>query len=364
MWYENPLTSKLGIKYPVIQAPMAGGPTTPQLVAAISNGGGLGSLGAGYSDPPALRKSIESIQKLTKNPFAVNLFVPGKYSTDPEKIKKITEILKPYFREAGLDEIKEVRPLIEHYEQQLQLLMEYRVPVISFTFGAPEKETVRSLKCSGVVTIGTATTVDEAMDLESRGIDIIVAQGFEAGGHRGTYLGSPEDNLVGTISLVPQVADSVDIPVAAAGGIMDGRGIAAALSLGAYGVQLGTAFLTCTESGAHELHKKAILNSTEKDTVLTKVFSGKLARGLKNRFTEEMERYESYIPDYPVQNSITRDLRKASAAKGKTDFMSLWSGQGVRMSRSLTAAELLHSLITETETVIRKLTDNPLNPSG
>lgn len=358
MWNNTEVSKLLKIKYPVIQAPMAGGPTTPELVSAVSNGGGLGTFGAGYSTPEDLDRILKKIRSLTDFQFGVNLFVPGQYEVDQERIKQISEIMRPYRKELGISEKAEYEPIEENYNEQVAVLIRHKVPVISFTFGVPGKDSVRELKRSGAVIIGTCTTVDEAVDLEQNGIDIVVAQGFESGGHRGSYMKTPEKSLIGTMSLVPQVSDNVGLPVVAAGGIMDGRGIAAAICLGAAGVQMGTAFLTCKESGAHEIHKQAIFNSKEDDTVLTKMFSGKLARGLCNKFTSGMEGYGSVVPDYPVQNSLTRDIRRASAKKGETDFMSLWSGQGVRLSRSLEAGQLLKQLVEQTDFIF----NNVMNP--
>lgn len=357
MWNNTEVSKLLKIKFPVIQAPMAGGPTTPELVSAVSNGGGLGTFGAGYSTPGDLDRNLRKIRSLTDFQFGVNLFVPEHYEVDMERIKRMSEIMLTYRRELGMPERAEYKTIEQYYDEQVAVLIRHKVPVVSFTFGVPGKDTVRELKRSGAVIIGTCTTVDEAVDLEQNGIDIVVAQGFESGGHRGSYMKKPEESLIGTMSLVPQVSDNVGLPVVAAGGIMDGRGIAAAICLGASGVQMGTAFLTCKESGAHEMHKQAILNSKEDETVLTKMFSGKLARGLRNRFTSGMEGYESVVPDYPVQNSLTRDIRRASAEKGKTDFMSLWAGQGVRLSRSLEAQQLLKQLAEQTDFIFNNVMD-------
>ena len=205
--------------------------------------------------------------------------------------------------------------VFEIFNEQIKVVMEEKVPFCSFTFGIPSKEVIVELKQHNIILIGTATTVEEAVEIEKNGMDIVVVQGSEAGGHRGNFINGFQESLIGLMSLIPQVVDNVSIPVIAAGGIMDGRGLMASLCLGAKGVQMGTAFLTCIESGAHKVHKEAILNAKEDQIVLTRAFSGKWARGIKNKFILEMQKHESSIPDFPVQNSLTQSIRKASATK-------------------------------------------------
>ena len=249
MWYETSVSGILRTKYPVIQAPMAGGPTKPELVAAVSNGGGLGSYGAGYTPPGKLRNEIHAIRNLTEKKFAINLFVPEAAIRDENKIEKIIKAMKPYRDKFGLNEIPATVEIKQYFLEQIKVIIDEKVPVVSFTFGIPDSEVLELLRSGDIKVIGTATTVDEAVELD------------KAGGHRGSFRKNPEEALVGTMALIPQVVDNVSIPVVAAGGIMDGRGIVASLALGASGVQLGTAFLTCIESGASDLHKEAILRS-------------------------------------------------------------------------------------------------------
>jgi nitronate monooxygenase len=225
------------------------------------------------------------------------------------------------------------------------VVLEERVPVFSFTFGALEGPHVSALKEAGSIVIGTATTVREGLALEESGVDAVVGQGSEAGGHRGTFIGDFEDALVGTMALVPQLADSASIPVVAAGGIMNGRGLAAALVLGAEGAQMGTAFLPCPESGIHPKYKEAVLRAESEETALTRAFSGKPARGIRNRFLTEMEGTE--VPSYPVQNAYTRDIRAAAAKEDRIEFMSLWAGQASRLGRAVPAAELVEGVAQE-----------------
>ncbi len=351
-WNRNLLTEKLGINYPIFQAPMAGGMTTPQLISEVSNNGGLGNMGAGYMHPDEIREEIRQVRSLTDKPFGVNLFVPDlEISLEANEIKRVADLLERYRSEMGMRE-KPSLPKKDYgslYKKQLEVVLEERVQVCSFTFGIPDSTIIRQLKEHGAVIIGTATNVKEAMEWERAGADLIVAQGSEAGGHRGTFH-TEESGLVGSMSLIPQVADAVGCPVIAAGGIMDARGIAAARMLGAAGVQLGTAFLTCRESGANPLYKAALLNAAEEQTALTKAFSGKLARGIVNRFMEEM-RGQPALP-YPLQNDLTAPLRKQAAKLERPEFMSLWAGQGVRMAEEITVKELMLKLVSGAEALL------------
>ncbi len=309
MSVETGLTRRLGIRHPVVQAGMAGGTTTPRLVAAVSEAGGLGTLGAGYLSPDDIRAEIRAIRQLTGEPFAVNLFIPKAFDPTLYPQGGVNALLAPYRRELGIEDPAGPLRYVHPFDDQLTVVVEERVPVFSFTFGIPDETQLLSLKEAGVVTFGTATSVREARELEAAGVDLVTAQGSEAGGHRGTFTGGFEASMVGTLALVPQVVDSVSVPVVASGGIMDGRGLAAALVLGAAGAQMGTAFLTCPESGAHPDHKEAVLGAGEEDTAVTRAFSGKPARGLRNRFMDEVERRAEEIPPYPIQNANTRDIR-------------------------------------------------------
>ncbi|WHY75148.1 nitronate monooxygenase [Neobacillus sp. WH10] len=357
MW-ENDLTRVLNINYPIIQAPMAGGPTTSELVAAVSNAGGLGMIGAGYLRPDQLRNQICEIRRLTDKPFGVNLFVPNRYTADEGKLQTANTLLQPIREELQVEE-EPVHPTFEQdiktFQDQLNIIMEEKIPICSFTFGIPSPQIIMKLKELSIVLIGTATTVKEAVLNENAGMDAVVVQGVEAGGHRGTFYGKDSESLIGLMSLIPQVADVIRLPLIAAGGIMDGRGIMAAKFLGAIGVQMGTAFLLCEESGANNLHKEAIMKATEDQVVLTRAFSGKMARGLHNSFIEKMKNYEEVLPDYPLQNELTKAIRKTSATKGTTGHMSLWSGQSPRLAKKLTVRDLMNKIIFETERLHPKL---------
>ncbi|WCK56525.1 nitronate monooxygenase [Aneurinibacillus sp. Ricciae_BoGa-3] len=349
MWSDTKLTELLGIKYPIIQGGMAGRIASPErLVAAVSNAGGLGTLGAGYMSPDQIRSTIKYIRTLTDKPFAVNLFAPDSYEVNNEDVARMNNLLRPYYEELGIESQPLPAKFSESFAEQLAVILEENVPIFSFTFGVPAKEHIQQLKNKGIFTIGTATTVKEGMYLEESGIDMIVGQGSEAGGHRGTFMGSYQDGLIGTMALIPQLADAVHIPVIAAGGIMDHRGLIASLALGAAGIQMGTAFLTCAECGAHHLYKQTVLGSAAEDTAITTAFSGKAARGLKNRFMVEMQAHASAILPYPVQNALTKNMRSAAENQNQTEFMSLWAGQGSSLSKTWSVSEFIAELIKNT----------------
>lgn len=352
-WPRN-LADRLGIEYPVFQAPMAGGPSTPELTAAVSNAGGLGSMGAGYVSAEALREAIRATRALTSRPFCMNLLAPEPPATPTaEDVARAQAPLAPFRTEVGLPAT--VAPSAgQPFRDQLRVVLEERVPVFSFTLGALAPEDVAALARNGAIVMGTATSAREARALAATGVHAVVAQGAEAGGHRGTFLGPVEGGLAGTLALVPQLVDAVRVPVVAAGGIMDGRGIAAVLALGASAAALGTAFLACPESGASRPYKEAILARRDADeTTLTRAFSGRWARGLRNRFTEALA--SAPVLPYPFQNSLTADVRREAAKAGKADLLSLWAGQGVALSRARPAGELLRELVRETEEAVARL---------
>jgi nitronate monooxygenase len=334
---------------------MAGGPSTPELAAAVSNAGGLGSLAGGYLPADAIRDAIRRVRTLTSRPFAVNLFAPVPAGAPPSagEIERALRALAPFRAELDLPDAGPPGPL-PSFEEELRVVLEERVPAFSFTFGALGREDVAALSRAGAVVMGTATSVREARALEAEGCHAVVAQSGEAGGHRGTFLGPPERGLAGTLSLVPQIVDAVRIPVVAAGGIMDGRGVAAALALGAQAVSLGTAFLACPESGASRAYKEALLARADDDpTTLTRAFSGRLARGLRNRFTEAMA--DAPLLPFPLQNALTADLRREAAKAGKADLLSLWAGQAAPLARVRGAGDLVRDLVRETEEAVARL---------
>ncbi len=344
------LASMLGVEHAIILAPMAGGISTPALVAAVSNAGGLGSLGAGYMTPKEISASISAIRSLTDKPFAVNLFAGGYDGTGGVDLSPMMEVVNFYHTRLGLPAPTVPGGSLPPFEEQVEVVLRSDVAIFSFTFGIPDARVIERIKARATKMIGTATNVAEARALAAAGVDAIVAQGSEAGAHRGTFLGALEDSLIGTMALVPQVADAVSLPVIASGGIMDGRGIAAAAALGASGVQLGTAFLVCPESGAPRAHKAAVLAARDDATVLTRAFSGRLARGVSNSFTTSMKGREPLFLRFPAQNNLTRPMRSAAASQGITDYISLFAGQAASLAREIPAAELVDKLVRETAT--------------
>ncbi|MFD1068016.1 NAD(P)H-dependent flavin oxidoreductase [Oceanobacillus locisalsi] len=348
MWNKNTLTEKIGIRYPIIQAGMAGGITTPELVAAVSNAGGLGTLGAGYLNAEQTKESIRKIKQLTDKPFAVNLFTPETPEVRSEEVNQANEWLSPFREALHISQVPEVNEITTAvFEQQIQVIIEEQVPVCSFTFGIPSRSVLQQLQAENILLMGTATTVAEAKANEENGMDMVVMQGSEAGGHRGTFSGSFEDAMIGTMALIPQTADNVTIPVVAAGGMSDGRGVLASLVLGAQGAQLGTAFLTTSESGANKQHKNAVLNSRENQSAITSAFSGKPARGIQNDFMIKMKQYETHLPAYPIQNSLTKPIRGEAGKQNLPEWMSLWSGQNPRLCKQQPAGEFIASIVSQ-----------------
>ncbi len=251
------------LKLPIIQAPMAGEAATPELIATVANAGGLGSLGAGYLSPEQIRKNIREIKKLTTQPFAVNLFTPSYFDKkiNQNKFPKIAAIIQNYQKQLGINQEIIFPGYVNNFKAQIAVIIEEKIPIFSFTFGIPETEIIQQFKKNKIKIIGTATTVNEAIALENAGCDAVVAQGYEAGGHRGSFIQTAAETMIGTMALVPQMVSQIKIPVIAAGGIMDGRGLIAAMALGACAVQMGTAFLTCKESAVNASYKSLLQNS-------------------------------------------------------------------------------------------------------
>lgn len=357
MSIQTGLTRQLGLTHPIIVAPMAGGATTPELVAAACEAGALGFLAGAYSTRRQIAEMAQAVRARTSRPFGINLFAPVPAPGAPRDARAALERLAPFHAELGLPAPALPAPAGDPFAEQLPAALESGASVFSFTLGIPPASAIEATRTRGMALLGTATTVDEAVALERAGVDAVIAQGSEAGAHRGTFAAEFEAAMVGTVALVPQVVDAVRVPVIASGGIMDGRGIAAALALGASAVQMGTAFLTCDEAGVPEAYKQAILGAREDETRLTRAFSGRPARGIVNRFMTEIERGDApdAILPFPLQNALTRPLRTAAAKQGRAEFLSLWAGQGVRLARRQRAADLVARLAAETEAVLRRL---------
>jgi nitronate monooxygenase len=321
-WSDNAFTRRLGLRVPIIQAPMAGGLSTPALAAAVCAAGGLGSVAGAMSTPEQLRTTIADVRARTSAPFAVNLFAPLPAPTN-DRVPQWSELTGVPF--AG-------PPVPPDFSEQLAVILAEHVPVFSFTFGIPP------LPGDEMFRIGTATTVAEAVALAQAGVDAVVAQGHEAGGHRGTFLDAVDRSLIGTLALVPQIVDAVSVPVIASGGIMDGRGIAAAMALGAQAVQLGTAFLSCPEAGTSDRHRAALGT----DTVITRVLTGRAARAVRTPLVDRLEASGQEPPDYPLPRALSPELP-------------MLAGQAAGSARPMPAGELMEVLVAETDEAIRNL---------
>lgn len=360
MWQQTRLTEALNLRYPIVLGPFGGGSSTPALTAAVSNAGGLGSYGAMGLKPEEMGDVCAAIRHETDRPFAMNLWVSTEDddARDPAMEARFQEALaplRPVFAELDL-EPPALEPFTPHdFAAQAEALLEAAPPVLSFIYGVPDASLLERFRSRGIALVGAATTVEEAIALDQAGADAIVASGFEAGGHRLSFLRRAESSLMGTLSLVPQVVDSVQAPVIAAGGIADGRGIAAVLALGASAAQIGTAFLACQESNITDEHRDALHSERASQTVLTRAFSGRLARGLANRVSEAYEVSGKRPLPYPLQRQLTGVLREAGMARGSAEYTSLWSGQSARLVRDRHAEALFQRLVREVDDYVASL---------
>ncbi len=343
---NNDLLARLGLPLPIIQGPMTGS-DTPQLAAAVSAAGGLGFLGCGMRSPAAIREAADAVRAATDRPFGMNLFVLDTPSPAAAEVTAAMARLAPMYARFGLQPEPPAR-WCEDFGAQFEALIQARPAVASFTFGILSSAQVRRIQDeAGSLVIGTATTPAEALAWAQVGADAVVASGMEAGGHRGTFLGDWEGSQIGTMALVPACVDALDIPVIAAGGIMDGRGITAALALGAQAVQLGTAFLACPESAITPAQRSAMAGAQASDTRLTRIFSGRPARGILNDSMRALAPHEADIPAYPIQNALMGPVRRAAAQAGDAEYIALWAGQGVGAARALAAGALVQALAQE-----------------
>lgn len=346
------LTDLLGIEHPVIQAPMAGA-ATHKLAAAVSAAGGLGSLGSAPVAPDELIAQARAVRDATDRPFNVNFFCHPSPELDAQEAGRTRERFDDLYRELGLGEPPEPSvPPVAFDEARLAALLEVRPAVASFHFGLPEPAALEAIREAGCRVLSSATTVAEAERLAELGVDAVIAQGGEAGGHRGSFLVAGDDGPVGTLALVPQVVDAVDVPVIASGGIGDGRGLAAALALGAAGAQIGTAFLACPEAVVHPLHREALRSARAEQTTVTRAFTGRPARALRNRATDEAG--EHPLP-FPAQMSLSAPLAAAWAERESSDFLPMWAGQAAPLARELRAAELVAALVSDADRVLTSL---------
>ncbi len=333
---------RLGIPTPVLMAPMAGEAASAALVAAVSEAGGLGHLGAAYLSPARIRTVVAEIRERTRKPFGINLFCPQAWRADAALVEAYRQRLAPHAAALGLAVPEVPAACEEDFEAQLAVVRELQPAVVSFALGDPGPALVQALRDEGRIVLGTATQVSEALQLQDSGVHAVIAQGFEAGGHRGGFHGRREGALIGTMALVPQLVDALYVPVIAAGGIADARSMAAARALGATAAAVGTAFLLVEECPLSPAYREALMQARDADSTLTRAFSGREARGLANAFTRDMA--DAPLPDFPIPNALTRPLRQAAAAQGRADFMSLWAGQALPLVRPKPAAQLVHEL--------------------
>jgi nitronate monooxygenase len=357
-WQRTVAATRLGIEYPIVQGPFGGGLSSVDLVVAVSESGGLGSYGAFALTPDEIRALAAEIRSRTSKPFALNLWIsnhdPGGLGMTTEQHAAGVARFARFYEELGVaPPPPPVQPLAQNVGAQVEALLEALPPVFSFVFGLPSHEVIDECRRRGIVTMATITTIDEAIAAEQAGVDLIVASGFEAGGHRISFLRPAEESLVGTMALVPTVVDRVTIPVIAAGGIADGRGIAAALALGASGVQIGTAFLACDESGAPPIHRERLFSDEAKYTGLTRAFTGRLARGLRNTLMAAGDEMTERLP-YPAQGFFASSFRKAAIEQGRWELMSLWAGQAAPLLKHRKARQLFEALVHETGTLAQQ----------
>jgi nitronate monooxygenase len=344
---RNDLLARLGIAHPIIQGPMGGGASTPELAAAVSNAGGLGSLGLAYLTPEQGAAALARAKELTDKPINANLFAGGRDTTSQVDPAPMLAILAEVHAALGLPAPAVPALPPDNFAAQIEMVLEVRPAVFSFTFGIPNADAMQRLRARGIFIMGTATTVTEGRLLAEAGVDAVVAQGAEAGAHRGTFAAPFAEAMVPTLDLAAAIAAVVKVPVIASGGLMDGKDIAAAIRRGAAGAQLGTAFLTTPESGTSNAHKGAILAARSDRTLITRAFSGRPARGIANDFIALLADKEGAILPFPLQNALTGAMRAAAAKQGESRFLSLWAGQGVHRARALPAAELTRLLANE-----------------
>lgn len=366
-WTDTAFTRRLGLRYPIVQGPFGGGLSAVDLAVAVSEGGGLGSFGAHHLDGAGIRDVAAAIRARTARPFNLNLWIPFEGSdalqADEATFQHWLAPLQTYFDELGVPLPAPPAHYAPAFSEQIEAVLAVRPAVFSFVYGIPTPDVLSRCRELDILTLGAATTPAEARALAAAGVDAIVATGFEAGGHRVSFLHPADRVLTGGLALVPQVADAVAVPVVAAGGIADGRGVAAALTLGAQAVQIGTGFLACRESGTHDAHRRALFSPAAEDTALTRVFSGRLARGIRNSFMEAVG--VGPVAPYPVQGWLSGRLRAAAIAQARTDLMSLWCGQSAPLLRQAAvdvfpaAVDYLQRLVQETAGAFRRQGSQP-----
>ena len=352
MWYKTKASEILGIQYPIFQGPFGGNLSSVELVSIVSNAGGLGGFGAYTLTPQEIAAVIQQIKTATNKPYNINLWVSDTDAVEgtvtDEQFKIAQALFKPYFDELKIASPEKPAPFKSRFENQIEVILHEKPPVFSFMFGIPSADILEQCHKLGIVTVGAATTLDEAIALESAGVDMIVASGFEAGGHRPSFLASAESSTTGTFVLLQLIKEKVKTPVIAAGGIANGKGVAAALTLGADAVQIGTAFLACDESNATAIHKQMLFSDAARNTTLTRAFTGRLGRGITSRIAKDLVNKEKEFLPFPLQTQFMSHLRKAAIEQEKWDMILFWGGQIAPILKHTKAGVLMKSILEET----------------
>ena len=358
-WYNNKATKLLNIQYPILQGPFGGNLSSVELVATVSNAGGLGGYGAYTLSSQEIVEVDKQIKAATDRPYNLNLWVSDSDAINgtvpDQQFELARQLFKPYFEEAGIALPAKPAPFKSRFENQVQAVLDIRPKVFSFMFGVPSAEILQQCGRLGIVTVGAATTLDEAIFLENAGVDMIIASGFEAGGHRPSFLQSAEVSVTGTFVLLQLIKEKLKIPVIAAGGIANGKGISAALTLGADAAQIGTAFLACDESNALPIHRKMLFSDAAKYTSLSRAFTGRLGRGITSRIAKEQTGNEKSFLPFPLQTTFMSSLRKAALDQQKWDMVLFWGGQIAPILKHTKAKVLMESLIEETTAYFNNL---------
>ncbi|MBC7846357.1 MAG: nitronate monooxygenase [Flavobacterium sp.] len=352
MWYHTKATELLGIQYPILQGPFGGNLSSVELVATVSNYGGLGGYGAYTLSPQEIVDVNNQIKMATDKPYNINLWVsdtdaPENGITDTQ-FEETKKVFQPYFDEVGIPFPEKPLPFQSRFENQMEVILDIRPKVFSFMFGVPSVSILEECRKRGIITIGAATTLDEALFIEAAGVDMIIASGFEAGGHRPSFLAKAESSTTGSFVLLQLIKEKVKVPVIAAGGIANGSGVAAALALGASAAQVGTAFLATEESNALPIHKKMLFSDAAKYTTLSRAYTGRLGRGITSKIAQEMVGRENLNLPFPLQTTFMSSLRKAALEQEKWDMILFWGGQIAPILKHTKTATLMQSLIEET----------------
>jgi len=359
MWYQTKASEILGIQYPILQGPFGGNLSSVRLVSTVSNSGGLGGYGAYTLSPQEIIVVDQQIKAATDKPYNINLWVSDTDTSDgsvsDEQFKQVQALFKPYFDELGIALPEKPAPFKSRFENQVEVILHQKPPVFSFMFGIPAADILEQCRRLGIITAGAATTLDEAIALESAGVDLIIASGFESGGHRPSFLAPAESSTTGTFVLVQLIKEKVKTPVIAAGGIANGKGVAAALALGADAVQIGTAFLATDESNATAIHRQMLFSDAAKDTTLSRAFTGRLGRGITSRIAKDLVNKEKGILPFPLQTQFMSHLRKAAIEQEKWDMILFWSGQIAPVLKYKKAGELMKSILEETTACFDRL---------